>query len=614
MAQTHHEHPVRAVLRRHLLPVLEEVDDSMRFIPQNTLYEVFRIDTIKEIIGGSTGNENLGRVEPGHHILGHDGGSERLRILATLVYIERPDCIHDFIRHGICDQDLPLKERTDCFNGLGQRGFEEFSSKQYLMLAPILTFDPNEHVKFDRRCPMPYLEPLDWSEGMRGGGGVVAKIQIHKHHQDWRLHPNSDYQNNPYYAVKKLETQNAEEFERERSALMRFSLGKTGDPHLIKLLFSYEKSGNYFFVFPWAKHNLHQFWKSTQSDAVKGQRSTWQLWLIKQCLGLTKGLRKVHHHESSIDVQREGRHGDIKPANILYFPDQREEQQGRLVLADLGLTRFHSEFTQHYTLAHRISCTLTYRPPEVDDDYHSKVNQSYDIWTLACVFIEFITWHLLGYEALGYEAIAGRGFLTPDGQERQSFSTVRLVDDDRRNQFPQDKFFNRVASRVGFVRSILGHSSPISSTFVLKSSVTKLENSHHPLPQDPMVPGTLEDDDQLNVDLNLLQGEIGKPQEEVVWDGRSRNQGSLDESKPGSAAIRNGRPSANTNSQPIQALKEDPTSVVGRETTSLDQALNNWTESQERDAPQTESRHSQCCINYIRKWRDGIKRKARGIS
>jgi hypothetical protein len=67
----------------------------------------------------------------------------------------------------------------------------------------------------------------------------------------------------------------------------------------------------------------------------------------------------------------------------------------------------------------------------------------YDIWTLGCVFLEFITWHLLGSDAVrsredkeGHE----RGFKAPDGEEREDFYTSRQRDDD--TELRDDKFFN----------------------------------------------------------------------------------------------------------------------------------------------------------------------------
>lgn len=88
-----------------------------------------------------------------------------------------------------------------------------------------------------------------------------------------------------------------------------------------------------------------------------------------------------------------GRHGDLKPENILWFkPDGVSDDRGTLKISDFGLTRFHrSADGQHREQRH----TPTYRAPEYDLN-RGISTQAYDIWSLGCVFLEFITWYLHG--------------------------------------------------------------------------------------------------------------------------------------------------------------------------------------------------------------------------
>lgn len=89
-----------------------------------------------------------------------------------------------------------------------------------------------------------------------------------------------------------------------------------------------------------------------------------------------------------------GRHGDIKPANILWFLTHGKERD-HLVVADLGLTRYHSSLTK--SRVKRVDgWTGTYRAPEID--LHNPISARYDIWSLGCVFLEFCIWYLLGYD------------------------------------------------------------------------------------------------------------------------------------------------------------------------------------------------------------------------
>jgi serine/threonine protein kinase len=105
-----------------------------------------------------------------------------------------------------------------------------------------------------------------------------------------------------------------------------------------------------------------------------------------------------------------GRHGDIKPENILWFPDEMGRQSsmekyvGVLRISDFGLTRFHKEKSRSRIATAQIGVSLTYRAPETD--LHTVISRAYDIWSLGCVYLEFLTWLVLGWTGVadfGYQ-------------------------------------------------------------------------------------------------------------------------------------------------------------------------------------------------------------------
>lgn len=119
-----------------------------------------------------------------------------------------------------------------------------------------------------------------------------------------------------------------------------------------------------------------------------------------------------------------GRHGDLKPENILWFkPYNHQSRFGVLKISDFGLTRFHR--TRSKSHFESVAVSPTYRPPEYD--IAQMVSQSYDIWTLGCVLLEFITWYLRGWEGV------------------EGFSKERTTDDNK--EIPEDVFFNFVKIR-----------------------------------------------------------------------------------------------------------------------------------------------------------------------
>ncbi|CAO2653751.1 Nn.00g031620.m01.CDS01 [Neocucurbitaria sp. VM-36] len=101
-----------------------------------------------------------------------------------------------------------------------------------------------------------------------------------------------------------------------------------------------------------------------------------------------------------IEEERFGRHGDINPGNILWFHDSPisgETQKGTLKIADFGQAELNSAHSR--TRPRDVANTMTYRPPECDIQ-PKIIRQSYDIWCLGCVYLEFVTWMLGGKQLL----------------------------------------------------------------------------------------------------------------------------------------------------------------------------------------------------------------------
>ncbi|KAF2714314.1 hypothetical protein K504DRAFT_394598 [Pleomassaria siparia CBS 279.74] len=113
--------------------------------------------------------------------------------------------------------------------------------------------------------------------------------------------------------------------------------------------------------------------------------------------------RKTLHRsqtEASIKPMRYGRHGDINPGNILWYndvPGGKGTLRGTLKITDFGQAELNSSLSR--TKRQSVAMTLTYRPPECDMQPRV-IRQSYDIWCLGCVFLEFVTWTLGGSELL----------------------------------------------------------------------------------------------------------------------------------------------------------------------------------------------------------------------
>ncbi|KAK2026042.1 hypothetical protein LX32DRAFT_654999 [Colletotrichum zoysiae] len=181
------------------------------------------------------------------------------------------------------------------------------------------------------------------------------------------------------------------------NTLKRFSV--TTNKHLIQLLATYKQNGNYYLIFPWAD----------------------------------MGLSNIHVYLPSQDKQF-GRHNDIKHENVLWFRDNSKDAKewaGQLKISDFGFVDFNSEGSRSILLENPVF-TPTYRPPECAKP-KAIISRSLDLWSLGCLYLEFVTWFLKGYTAATEE-----------------FTDERLKDGQHSNvpEFRDDNFFNKKEDKL----------------------------------------------------------------------------------------------------------------------------------------------------------------------
>lgn len=163
--------------------------------------------------------------------------------------------------------------------------------------------------------------------------------------------------------------------------------------HLIKAIAAYKRGEYRCFIFPWAQgNNLQSFWEKNPSKLSPDLVT----WAIAQMLGITGGIKLLH--------KKNIRHGDIKPANILYFGKPKDESDWKqLVVADVGLAKLHKDYTRlrdpGTTTRHG---SEKYEPIEMSSfsPDTAKISRVYDTWSLGCVFLEFTIWLLYGRQGL----------------------------------------------------------------------------------------------------------------------------------------------------------------------------------------------------------------------
>lgn len=191
-------------------------------------------------------------------------------------------------------------------------------------------------------------------------------------------------------------------------------------PHLIRAIAYYTLGARHRVVFPWAGlGNLRDFWKIDPPQLDE----QYLKWVLTQLCGLADGIARLHYSGEDYTM----RHGDLKPENILCFQSTEmvEAQEGPciLVIADVGLTKAHALATEMRQEATRTrSGTVMYEPPEADFESQRNIPMSrrYDIWSMGCVYLEFVIWLLYGAKEL-------ERFIDDLGEDKRFYSRRDMV-------------------------------------------------------------------------------------------------------------------------------------------------------------------------------------------
>ncbi|KAH8900801.1 kinase-like protein, partial [Thozetella sp. PMI_491] len=360
------------------------------------------------------------------------------KIFAILLYNEQTLEISDFIKYGIHDGHLPLLKTREgeifeldidgdidkkpdlrFLEGWNQRDKNNFEETQWFMLSPV--FEPPKGLEFpdiniDSRVALPCIA---WDEVLETWHSIISK-------------------DGNYFALKKLKSLDKVDFELEAAAFRK----TPRHDHLTPLYASFEHRNRYHLLFPWAAgRNLEHLW-SEELPEPEANAKLW-LWFSQQCLGLADALQAIHNIDRSESYSLEaangvisrrddrncGRHGDVKPENVLWFKNEDNEYgYGVLKITDFGLTRFRPAGDTKVS-AGQINVTESYKAPEYEVDL--QVSRPFDIWSLGCLYLEFMTWLLQGKSGVA------------------RFEELRSQETSKQ-KFASDKFFDVLAVGLHF--------------------------------------------------------------------------------------------------------------------------------------------------------------------
>jgi len=187
-------------------------------------------------------------------------------------------------------------------------------------------------------------------------------------------------------------------FENERRIMRLLRL--TRHENMVQLLASYSvldlnDISSHFLLMPLADMRLTSVFEvAGQSKALTLEEVFGtEINLLRQIHGLSSALETLHFYESVDEaLPLKGYHFDLDPRNILI-------QDGRLLLADFGLSRMKNESSDSCTPFHG-GGTSNYTAPECivgEQQYHGSKS---DMWSFGGILCDLVAWMMGGVQLL----------------------------------------------------------------------------------------------------------------------------------------------------------------------------------------------------------------------
>lgn len=179
--------------------------------------------------------------------------------------------------------------------------------------------------------------------------------------------------------------------------------------HIVRFITAFRRgtpeAPEYYLIFEWADGgNLLNLWNQIPNPPLT---TSFVKAIIKELRGLSEALYATHFlNNDGVYTGASWRHGDLKPANILWFPDG---ELGRLKISDWGESKSQQLATElrHQNTTAKFG-TRRYEPPELEIGVGSmrpgqedrRISRLYDIWSFGCITLEIIIWLLYGADGL----------------------------------------------------------------------------------------------------------------------------------------------------------------------------------------------------------------------
>lgn len=441
-------------------------DSRNRFIPRAALLDVINLECVEEIlqtipIEGEQNESSKREVaqqicpEPRQCFCAKAHCTGRRMIFSILLLCAREALLlSPFFQRApqICDLDLPfhfdqLVDIPDIDHKIRSKEKELFLNKQWQIYTPLITeYDPRvdkDVEMFDDEAALPWARKRRIGKRMPGEVSFVERVEIYRssHNlvsglpgvfsKEGCTHSIKTPGDDQAFALKTFEQRLAPGLSEKRfHHEVKANLEAPRHERIVRLLTAFEYRERFYILFPYANEiSLERLWRSYNPPGVVQEPresvpvdAHWYTddWLVQECLGIASALAATHGLDNDRqDAAKVLLHADIKPENILCFRNSGSDVPVKLKLADFGEAKVFEP--KNPLLANKVAHVMTYRPPEHFPG--SPLTLNYDVWCLGCLFLDFVTWAILGQDGV------------------DSFSSLREDEESGSEQVIEDTFF-----------------------------------------------------------------------------------------------------------------------------------------------------------------------------
>ncbi|KPI45932.1 uncharacterized protein AB675_597 [Cyphellophora attinorum] len=350
-----------------------------------------------------------------------------IHLLACCILAGKPECIFHFVKSKISDSDLPLDKKTLMARHEWVQDAVTFHGfPQHQRMLTVLDFalmSPETSVRASRHDDLPGLFEKVSTEGNYfyvkpdvvvpfmaakmvkdgvGGYGVVYEVEIHPEYHSFEENK---------FALKIFQNHvRIRNFDEESRVLTQ--LARLNNPSIVVPLASWQQNEEFYMLMPLANRNLASY--------LDGERKLYRtpafcLHILKQLQNIASGIQSIHMLKVIVTGADEnlavntpanlqklsGYHHDLKPANILVYGQQTENDYSgeSWKINDFGTARISTIVSGQDSRMHRddnsadpSGVDMEYGAPDQEISGIGGRSRPYDIWAFGCIILEVLVW------------------------------------------------------------------------------------------------------------------------------------------------------------------------------------------------------------------------------